>query len=263
MGRMLGSRVQRRSDHARYRGRMLVYVVAIAVALLIVPLTGGSFDRLIRLNLRRPWLLFAGLALQILLEFVDLPRARYDDVGLAILLASYVLIIGFGLSNLMITGMAVITFGIAMNGFVIALNQGMPYRVPEGVTAETTVKHRPEASDDVLPQLGDYIVLDSPVNTAISFGDLVIAVGLVDLTFRASRRSRRSRARAGRPDDETTDLDPPVPVDTGFRSPPARPQPSYASRPLPSDPDRDVGGGAPRDPLERVEHTRVVDVSGS
>jgi hypothetical protein len=243
---------------------MLVYVVAIAVALLIVPLTGGSFNQLARLNLRRPWLLFAGLALQIVLEFVDLPRARYDDVGLAILLASYVLIIGFGLSNLMITGMAVITVGIAMNAFVIALNQGMPYRVPEGVVAETTVKHRPETSDDVLPQLGDYIVLDSPVNTSISFGDLVIAVGLVDLTFRGSRRSRRSRIRAGLPDDKKIDLDPPV--DTGFTSPPARPQPQYATRPtpsIPSDPDRDVGGGAPRDPLERVEHARVVDVTGT
>ena len=88
----------------RYRGRMLVYVVAIVVAILIVPLTGGQFRQLGQIRLRRPWLLFAGLGLQILLELVDLPRARYDDVGLAILLASYVLIIGFGLSNLLLTG---------------------------------------------------------------------------------------------------------------------------------------------------------------
>ena len=89
------------------------------------------------------WLLFAGLGLQIVLEFLDLPKARFDDVGLAILLASYVLIIGFGLSNLLLTGMGVITVGIAMNAFVIALNQGMPYKVPDGVKPETTVKHRP------------------------------------------------------------------------------------------------------------------------
>jgi hypothetical protein len=174
---------------------MLVYVIAVVLAILIVPVTGGQFRQLAKIRLKRPWLLFAGLLLQILLEVVDLPRARYDDVGLAILLASYVLIIGFGLSNLLLTGMGVITIGIAMNAFVIALNQGMPYRVPEGEKIDVTVKHRPEKPDDTLVVLGDYIMLGSPVNASISFGDLVIGVGLIDLTFRASRRPRRSRTR--------------------------------------------------------------------
>jgi hypothetical protein len=98
--------------------------------------------------------------------------------------------------------MGVITIGIAMNAFVIALNQGMPYRVPEGETIDVTVKHRPEKPDDTLVVLGDYIMLGSPVNASISFGDLVIGVGLVDLTFRASRRPRRSRSR------QREDLDP-------------------------------------------------------
>jgi hypothetical protein len=187
---------------------VLVYVVAIALAILVVPLTGGSLSRLTNIRLRRVWLLFAGLGLQILLEFVDLPKARYDDVGLALLLLSYVFIIGFGLSNLLLTGMGVITVGIAMNAFVIALNQGMPYRYPEGTKAETTVKHRPEKPDDILPALGDTIVLGDPVDAAISFGDLVIAVGLVDLTYRASRRPRRSRSRTREHDDEPEPVEP-------------------------------------------------------
>ena len=187
---------------------MLVYAIAIVLAILIVPLTGGQFRQLSRIRLRRPWMLFAGLLLQIILQVIDLPRARYDDIGLTILLASYVLIIGFGLSNLLLTGMGVITIGIAMNAFVIALNQGMPYRVAEGEKAETTVEHRPEKSNDLLPELGDYIVLGSPVNASISFGDLVIAVGLIDLTFRASRRPRRSRSRTRESDDDLeTDVD--------------------------------------------------------
>ncbi|MGZ4734013.1 MAG: DUF5317 family protein [Acidimicrobiia bacterium] len=228
---------------------MLVFVIAIAVAILIVPLTGGQFRQLGRIRLRRVWLLFAGLGLQILLEVVSIPRARYDDVGLAILLASYVLIIGFGLSNLLLTGMGVITVGIAMNAFVIALNQGMPYRVAHGEKRETTVKHRPERSDDVLPQLGDYIVLGSPVDASISFGDLIIAVGLVDLTFRASRRPRRTRSRGKGPDDDDVlDLDPPV-SDTSEDA-------------TLSDADRDLRFGV-ADSLERIEHSRVVDVAGS
>ena len=195
---------------------VLVYVVAIVVAIVVVPLTGGKFARLADIRLRRVWLLFAGLGIQILLDLVDLPRARFDDVGLALLLLSYVFIIGFGLSNLLLTGMGVITVGIAMNVFVIALNQGMPYRYPEGTEAETTVKHRPEKPNDILPVLGDTIVLGDPVDAAISFGDLVIAVGLVDLTFRASRRPRRSRSRARAQDDEP---EPAEPATTTLRLP--------------------------------------------
>jgi Family of unknown function (DUF5317) len=223
---------------------MLAYVIAIAAAILIVPLTGGQFRQLGRIRVRRLWLLFGGLGLQILLELIDLPRARYDDVGLAILLASYVLIIGFGLSNLLLTGMGVITIGIALNAFVIALNQGMPYRVPDGEKAETSVKHRPEKPDDTLPQLGDYIVLDSPVNASISFGDLIIAVGLVDLTYRASRRPRRSRRSRDSSDD--LDLD--------------RTEGEADTEISLEDGDLGLDAGHP---LQRVEHSRVVDVAGS
>jgi hypothetical protein len=229
---------------------MLVYVIAIVVALLIIPLTGGQFRQLGRIRLHRVWLLFAGLGLQILLEVIDLPRARYDDVGLAILLVSYLLIIGFGLSNLLLTGMGVITVGIALNAFVIALNQGMPYRVPDGVRPETTVKHRPEKPDDVLPQLGDYIPLGSPIDASISFGDLVIAVGLIDLCYRASRRPRRSRTQSP---DESDDLEP---LATGPVAP------DEADTVDVSLDDRDLGVDA-RDALQSVEYSRVVDVSGS
>jgi hypothetical protein len=226
---------------------VLVYVVAIAVAILIVPLTGGRFRQLGRIRLRRPWLLFAGLAIQIALEVVDMPKARYDDLGLALLLLSYVFIIGFGLSNLLLAGMGVITVGIALNAFVIALNQGMPYKIPEGEKAETTVKHRPEKPDDILPALGDSIAIGSPVDASISFGDLIIGIGLVDLTYRASRRPRRSRGRGRRPaGDGELDLE----AGAGITDAPS----------ADADGDGVAGGG---DALERVEHPRVVDVSGS
>jgi hypothetical protein len=213
---------------------MLVYGVAIAAAILVVPLTGGRFAQLARIRLHRPWLLFTGLAIQVLLELVDLPRARYDDVGLALLLLSYVFIIGFGCSNLLLAGMGVITVGVALNAFVIALNQGMPYQVPEGEKAEVTVKHRPQDSDDILPALGDAIAIGSPVDAAFSVGDIIIGVGLVDLTYRASRRPRR-RGRTPDADDAS-----------GAESD--------------AEGHRVAGGG---DALEGVEHPRVVDVAGT
>jgi hypothetical protein len=223
---------------------MLVYAIAIALAILIVPITGGQFRQLAKIRLRRPWLLFLGLGLQVLLELVDLPRARYDDLGLAILLASYVCIIGFGLSNLLLAGMGVITIGVALNAFVIALNQGMPYRVPEGEKVEATVKHRPERPDDILPELGDYIMLGSPIDASISFGDLIIGVGLIDLTYRASRRPRRSRGRGRARDDAELETVVASERDAGASG-------------------GDGDGGLAGDALQRVEHPGVVDVAGS
>jgi hypothetical protein len=223
---------------------MLVYAIAIALAILIVPITGGQFRQLAKIRLRRPWLLFLGLGLQVLLELVDLPRAHYDDLGLAILLASYVCIIGFGLSNLLLAGMGVITIGVALNAFVIALNQGMPYRVPEGEKVEATVKHRPERPDDILPELGDYIMLGSPIDASISFGDLIIGVGLIDLTYRASRRPRRSRGRGRARDDAELETVVASERDAGASG-------------------GDGDGGFAGDALQRVEHPGVVDVAGS
>lgn len=220
---------------------MLVYLVAIVVAVAIVPITGGRFRRLVEVEIARPALLFTGLGIQIALDVVDLPRDRYDDVGFALLLLSYAGIIGFCLSNLRLTGMGVVTVGIAMNAFVIALNQGMPYTVPEGEHAEVTVKQRPEQSGDLLPILSDRIPLGGPFGTSISFGDLVIAVGIVDVAYRASRRPRRSRATLSHPSGGV-DID----LAEYERLVAAR----RARAEIPE-----------YDPFESVENPRVVDVS--
>lgn len=223
-----------------YRERVLVYAVALGVAILVVPLGGGQYRRLGAIRLVRLWMLFGALGIQILLELVDLPRARYDDIGLALLLTSYVLILGFALSNLLVTGMGVIAVGIAMNAFVIALNGTMPYAVPPGTRPETTVKHRPQRSDDLATALSDRIALGSPFGASISFGDLVIAVGLVDLCYRNSRRPRRSRRRTRHPSElGQVDL--------------AAQERVLANRGNGARPDDDQ--------LERVEHARVVDVT--
>lgn len=185
---------------------MLIYAIAIVLALLIVPLTDGRYRQLAEVELSRAWLLFVGLGLQIGLDVVDLPRARFDDLGLALLLLSYACILGFAVSNLGLRGMGVIAIGISMNALVIALNLGMPYTIPPGTTAEVTVKHRPEKPGDILPVLSDRIAMGRPFEGSMSFGDLVIGVGLIDLCFHASRRPRRSRARFAHP-SESVDVD--------------------------------------------------------
>lgn len=171
----------------------MVEVVALVLALVLVPLTGGSFKRLARLEFEAPWLLFVGLGIQLVLQLTPIiPESRADDVGFALLLASYVAILSFGVLNVRITGMSVVTIGIALNVAVIALNQGMPYRAPEASKLETTVKHRPERAGDLLTVLDDRIIVPGPLGESVSFGDLILAVGIIDVTYRASRRVRRT-----------------------------------------------------------------------
>src|SRR4051794_34158086 len=172
---------------------MLAYVIAIAVAVAVVPITGGRFRRLADVEFSRPWLLGMGLALQVALSFVDIPKARLEDVGVGLLLLSYVAVLAFVASNVGTRGFLLIGAGIALNAGVIALNLGMPYRVVDGISRETTIKHRPERSSDVLPILSDRMAFGSPLDAALSIGDLLLFAGFVEFTYANSRPVRKRR----------------------------------------------------------------------
>lgn len=170
--------------------------LAVVAAVLLVVATRGSLLRLGRVPFRGLDLLFAGLVIQVLVPLVDLPRARLDDVGFGLLLASYALILTFAFTNLHIRGMSIVAIGIALNAVVIALNQGMPAKGPTRTTTDgrhvsrviISVKHRPERPGDVLTVLDDRIMLPRPSHDLLSFGDLVLVAGLLDVCYRGSRR---------------------------------------------------------------------------
>jgi hypothetical protein len=179
--------------------RVIFFVMTIALAVVVVIATKGSFSRLGGLHFRMLWLLFLGLAIQIGLEVVDVPKDRIEDVGIAILLLSYGAILGFCTVNRKVKGMILIAIGVALNVLVIALNQGMPTKddVHERnghdvhVPIEQTVKHRPQEDDDLLGFLGDVITVPGFPNQQFSIGDIVMGLGIVDLCFEGSRVPRR------------------------------------------------------------------------
>jgi len=181
------------------------FLVVLVVAVLVVPLTRGSFRRLSQLHFRHLWVLFVALGVQIVLEYVDFPKARIEDLGVAILLSSYVLIFGFCWINRKVKGMTLLAVGIACNALVIALNLGMPttkeLRTVHGrdvyVPIEHTVKHRPENDDTKLAFLGDVMTLPGSPNQMFSIGDIIIGIGIVDVCFEASRVPRRRRQPVG------------------------------------------------------------------
>ncbi len=178
---------------------MVFFVATLVVAVIVVAVSKGSFQRLGRIRLHALWLLLLALVIQIVLELVDFPDERIDDLGLAILLCSYALVFAFCYLNRRVTGMLIVAIGVGLNVLVIALNGGMPtkddvetrngheVRVP----IERTVKHKPRDRDDVLPFLADVITAPGFPNQQFSVGDIVIGVGVVEICFEASRRPRR------------------------------------------------------------------------
>ena len=203
--------------------------VTVVVAALVVAVTFGSFGQLAKIQVKAVWLLLAGLVIQIVVTFVGIPQHLYDSLGFGLIMFSYVLILAFCFVNIGIRGIGLITIGVAMNALVIGLNQGMPTRDQPITTAsgrhikkpiEPDVKHRPERSSDLLPFLSDIIWLPAPFDDeAISFGDLILAVGICELacTTRAAGATpgaapspRASRAMSAEPAPDTT-----VAVDDG------------------------------------------------
>ncbi len=178
---------------------MLVYAIVVVVAPLIPLVTRGSYIRLLDVRWRLRSALFIGLTIQILLEYVTIPRAHWHDLGFGLLVASYVLILAFAARNLVLRGMGIVLIGIACNALVITLNQGMPVKFPAEWAgkpwAQATVKHHPQQPDDKLRFLSDIIVLQRPIESVMSFGDLILVVGLFDVAYHASRKRRRREPR--------------------------------------------------------------------
>jgi Family of unknown function (DUF5317) len=177
--------------------------IAVGIAIAIVLVTRGSLGQLLRLPIQSLWLAALALTIQVVLEFVDIPDDRIDDLGFALLMASCGLLLAFCFVNIRVPAMWIIALGIALNTAVIGLNQGMPTRDREVTTSsgrtverpiDRTVRHRPESDDDILPFLGDKIVTPGPIDQVISVGDIVIAIGIVGVCYFGSRSRRGTRS---------------------------------------------------------------------
>lgn len=138
--------------------------------------------------------------------------------AVALTLCSYVALLAFTAVNLRLVGMPVVALGLGLNALVILANGGMPVD-PGAVVAAGVARFETVASldlgnvrqwqdgDDRLAALGDVVPV-APLDEVVSFGDLILAAGLANVSFRllrpveGSRRrdaGRRGRARRPRP----------------------------------------------------------------
>lgn len=177
-------------------------VVAVAAGVSLAVLSGGTLTRLLDTPVRLPVLALAALALQLVLGLWTPGDGWPERTGLALYLGSFAVVAVFCSVNLRLTGMSVVLVGVVLNGLVVALNGAMPVRLPADAGGqrradlEASVTHVDEDDARTLAFLGQVVPVPEPVDRPVSFGDLILGVGLVDVLFRASRPAA-GRARRG------------------------------------------------------------------
>jgi hypothetical protein len=159
--------------------------VTLALALGLALVSGGSLRRIASIELRFPSILAVAVAIQLTLEVLHPTTGTAGHLASALLVVSYVFLLLFCAANLRLRGLAVVAVGIALNGAVITVNRGMPIRADKAAVATTTKHHAERPSDRLMP-LGDIIVVPA-LRQSLSFGDLIMLVGLVDVLFHCSR----------------------------------------------------------------------------
>jgi hypothetical protein len=173
--------------------------VTVALGLGIALVSGGSLRSIAATEFRYPSILASAVGIQLALEVLHPIHGTVGHLASALLVVSYVFLLLFCAANLRLRGLAVVAVGIALNGAVITINRGMPIRAPQAAV-ETTTKHHAERPSDKLTPLGD-IILVPALRQSLSFGDLIMLVGLVDVLFHCSRnpatRRRVAMGRAG------------------------------------------------------------------
>jgi hypothetical protein len=127
--------------------------------------------------------------------------------GAAVLVASFAALLAFAAANVRLPGFAPILLGLALNAAVIVANQGMPVtrdalvgsNQSETLTAlvrDGGSKHHLADGDTRLLPLADAIPVGSPVDQAISVGDVFVHLGVAWFIVAAMPRRRPALTRS-------------------------------------------------------------------
>ncbi len=121
---------------------------------------------------------------------------------------SLFLLTGFGVLNLHLVGIGVLSIGMALNAAVVLVNGAMPVRASavvraglarpgELVLVDLGAGRRYEANGDWLPVLGDVIPVGW-IGGVMSFGDLIVLMGIAAVASDLARYARRPHPGSGR-----------------------------------------------------------------
>ena len=170
-------------------------VVAVVVGLLVGLAVGGRPRYLSDKPVNRWGLLLVGVVVQLASSHLG------GGFGFFLLLVSYAFLLGFAASNVQIVGMVLVGLGLMLNLTTIAVNHGMPVRRSALVRAHIATrdevdrltvasKHHLERRDDTLMAISDIIPVPF-LREVLSFGDLVLSVGVADTMVHLLRPTRK------------------------------------------------------------------------
>lgn len=153
-------------------------LLVIAISIVVGLLRGGKLRNLTEIRVTLWWLLPLGFLLLASSAFVP---SDLHDLGVALVLTSYLPLLLFVWLNRDLAGIWIAGLGILMNFTVILANEGMPVLEAAaqiaGGSSELvlTAKHVLLTSATRLPFLGDVIPLPGAV---LSLGDVFLAIGV-------------------------------------------------------------------------------------
>lgn len=165
---------------------MPLVLLTVGLAVVLSYVRGGRFRRIAGADLQWTWLLFVGLALQLVADAAAARDLVDETASYALLATSQLAVLGWVLKNWWRPGMALIGIGLLMNAVVIGANGAMPVdteaieRLGVGEVEVPPGKHEPMTDDTRLPWLADVHPIP-PIRTIVSLGDIVLAAGLIPL----------------------------------------------------------------------------------
>jgi hypothetical protein len=177
----------------------VLLLVAVFVGVVTVPLTGGRLAALGQAKFRLVPLIFAALALQVVILAV-MP-AGSPLLHRLLHLASYGLAAAFLVVNRRIVGMPLVALGTALNLAAIVANGGvMPASRQAMRTADLSLRagfaNSTAVAHPKLQPLGDILAVPKgwPLANVYSIGDICIAVGVVVMMHALSRQHHSEAA---------------------------------------------------------------------
>jgi hypothetical protein len=190
----------------------MVFLDSVAAALVIGLLLGGNPAALGELRLRRLWLAYVAIALQVVaFPSGTLPWTTPDAVARGLWLVSYGLLIALIAANRRLPGIAVVGAGLACNLVAIVANGGlMPVTHHALRAAGLSYEIRNNSISLAEPHLAALVDRFAapawlPMGNVFSVGDVLIGLGVVIVVvlamrprlLGAGRLSRRSPRAAG------------------------------------------------------------------
>ena len=186
-------------------GLGMILGLAYLLCLLSVPLARGRLGALAELQLRRPWLVLAAIAIQI--AIISVVPGDVGALGEPLHMLSYLLLGAFAWSNRRIVGVPIVALGGFLNALAITANGGVMPADPDALAAAGKTVEAGEfinstaVSDPKLAFLGDIIATPGslPVANVYSVGDVLILLGafvLVHVACGSRLVPRRFQRRA-------------------------------------------------------------------